>query len=610
MCIIYIGFLTQLTLPGLDGFSKKSIITIVASLVFFDGYIIELLYVLLFGIWLINGKAYFRIFCYILSFIFIVIYVIQLTVYYQSGEFLPRLAIENINHISLLLRNTSLIIAVILFLIIFCCLLFVLERICRDGKSLKSLFIISSIIFLLLVLLQQSKAWLPQSVIEQRNMYYTMNNLTPMPPAESIYKIIFDQREVIIIPSSQSKVDLKLDLKKQYPLIKDFIYKGRVPFEKITDNPIKPNIIVFFIEGFSARTINYYGCSKYPGLTPSIDDFARHSMGVFNYFNHTAATYRGIHGQLCSIYPKYGGEGGWHTNYKDMPATNYLSLNHILDKYGYETIFLDCHRKDKAYIDEMLFHLGFDQVWNAEELSKHFLKSAEPLRDDALSDIQLFNSLIEFLKNHPEDPSGENPFFIGLYNLGTHAWQKLSKDGKQYNDERNFSINTIHTLDHAFGKFWEYYKNSKYRQNTIIIFTADHCHYQEKEFVKAFGGPDYQRYFVDRIPFIIHDPFRNLPKTFDANYATSIDFTPSLVHYFGLQNQKNPFIGTSIFSGNREGIGIASYGEDYFLIDSIKIHRKNFSEFHKEKLAQVKIMIEITKFLEVEDRIWNPALNN
>ena len=123
MCMIFIGFLTQLNLPGLDGFSKKSIITIVSSLAFFDGYVIELLYVLLFGIWLINGNGYFRIFCYTLSFVFIVIYVIQLTVYYQSGEFLPRLAIENINHISLLLRNTS-IIGVILFLVIFCCLFF------------------------------------------------------------------------------------------------------------------------------------------------------------------------------------------------------------------------------------------------------------------------------------------------------------------------------------------------------------------------------------------------------------------------------------------------------------------------------------------------------
>ena len=136
MCMIYIGFLTQLNLPGLDGFSKKSIITIISILAFFDGYVIELLYVLLFGIWLINGKGYFRIVCYILSFVFIVIYVIQPIVYYQSGEFLPRLAIENIYHISLLLSNTSVIIGVILFLGISCCLFFVLERICRNGKSL------------------------------------------------------------------------------------------------------------------------------------------------------------------------------------------------------------------------------------------------------------------------------------------------------------------------------------------------------------------------------------------------------------------------------------------------------------------------------------------
>ncbi|SVC68488.1 uncharacterized protein METZ01_LOCUS321342, partial [marine metagenome] len=176
--MIYIGFLTQLNLPGLDGFSKKSIITIVSSLAFFDGYVIELLYVLLFGIWLINGNSYFRIVCYTLSFVFIVIYVIQLTAYYQSDEFLTRLAIENINHISLLLSNTSIIIGVILFLVISCCLLFLLEKICRKGNSLKSLFVISAVVFFLLLLLKQSKALLPQSMIEQRDIYYTINNLT------------------------------------------------------------------------------------------------------------------------------------------------------------------------------------------------------------------------------------------------------------------------------------------------------------------------------------------------------------------------------------------------------------------------------------------------
>ncbi len=606
LCMIVTGFMFLLNLFS----PEMSFVSIIASLVFFDRYVVEFLIILLFGIWLINGNGFFRIICYALIFIFISLYTIQFTAYYQSGELISALAVENINHISLLL-NAPFIIGLIFFLSVYGCWLFYLERKCLAHCSLNSLVITSLIIVLLASILHNSPAWLPAAVLKQRRTYYAENYLTRRPPARALYKTLLNQHRIEpAIPldpdecSRAEKLGFNINPEQRYPLIKDYIYKGAAPFKKIADAPALPNIIVFFTEGYSARSINYYGCSKYPGLTPNIDNFARHSMAVFNYFNHTAATYRGLHGQLCSLYPKYGGEGGWHTNYQNIPKSSYLSLNHILDNYGYETIFFDCHRKDKAFVDEMMNHLGFNQVWNAEELSRQFLNSAEPLHKEALSDVQFYESFIDFLKKRLKTSTHEAPFFIGLYNLGTHAWQKLSKDGKQYRRETNISINTIHTLDFAFGKFWQYYQNSAYAKDTIVIFTADHCHYQEKAFIAAFDEPGYQRLFVDRIPLIIHDPSRELPLSFDASYATSIDFTPSLIHYLGLANQKNPFIGTSIFSDNRKNFGVASYNNEYFIIDSTKIHRWNFSKTLQQELSLIKKIIGITHQLELDKRIW------
>jgi len=608
--MICIGFLSQLKL-----FSPEiSTVTVIASLAFFDRYVVELLFVLIFGIWLINGIRFFRIVCYIIVFLFIAIYAIQLASYYQGGEYISRLLIENINHISLLI-NTSSIAGLIFLMVIFGCLPFIIEKKCRKLSSQNSLFVISAVIILLGAVLHLSPAWLPETIQKQRKTYYIKSNLTRTPPVRAMYKTLFKKSDAILA-TKLSKYELKvvgklgfnLNQKNRYPLIKDRIYKGPPPFNKISDNHKKPNIIVFFTEGFSARTINYYG-SKYPDLTPNIDDFAKCSMVVHKYYNHTVSTYRGLHGQLCSLYPTYGGIGGWHTNYKSIPKPDYLSLNHILDNHGYKTIFLDSHRKDEAFVDEMMRHLGFDQVWTAETLSKAFLNSAEPLRNDSLSDVQLYNSLIGFLKKRSATALKKEPFFIGLYNLGTHTLQNISRDGKKYNDGKNLSLNTIHTLDYSFGKFWWYYQNSQYSKNTIVIFTADHCHYQEKAFVAAFDEPGYQRIFVDRVPLIIHDPTRKLPQTFDANYATSVDFTPSLIHYLGLPNHKNPFIGTSIFSGNRKNWGIASFNNKYFLIDSKKIHRLGFSEVHREKLKLIKKFIATSQQIEVENRLWDLNLN-
>ncbi len=603
LCMVFIGFFTQL-----DLFSPKvSIVTILASLTFFDRYVVELFFILLLGIWLINGNRYFRFLCYLLSSLFIIIYALQFTAYYQGGEFISRLAIENTNHFSLLL-NTSSIMGIAVLVGICGCLIIFCERKGRKSISKKPLVVFSAIMILMGTALQQSPSWLPGAILKQRKIYYLENNLSRTPPIRYLYKTLFKNT---IVSTELSKYDLKkaeelgytLNLKKKYPLVKDYIYKGPPPFKKIPGAKKTVNIIVFFTEGFSARTINYFG-SRYPELTPNIDDFARQSMAVLNYYNHTAATYRGLHGQLCSLYPTYGGTGGWQTNYKNIPKSNYLSLNNILDHYGYQTLFFDSHRKDKAFVDEMMTHLGFDQVWTAETLSEAFLNASEPLRNDALSDVQLYDSLIGFLKKRLERPV-ESPFFIGLYNLGTHAWQKISKDGKSYNNTKNNALNTIHTLDYAFGRFWEYYQHSPYNKDTIVIFTTDHCHYPEKTFVEAFDDPDYQRIFVDKIPLIIHDPTREIPRTFDANCATSIDFTPSLLHYLGIANQKNPFIGTSFYSAHKKKNGISSYDNEYFLIDLKKIHRFHSSKSHQRKLRLISKIIAKTQQLEVEDRIWN-----
>ena len=606
LCLILIGFISQLKLFN----PVLSACTIVASAALFDRYVVELIFVLTIGIWLINGKWYFRAACYLLSSLFIIIYALQLSAYYQGGEFISRLAIENANHLSLLL-NTSSIIGIVILLGICGCLILFVEKKYRMRSSKKQLIAISVVFSFLGVFLHNSPSWLPESVLSQRKTYYIENNLTRTPPIRKLYKTLFSKDESAITSSILNKYDLKdakslgfnLKLGEKYPLIKENIYKGPPPFKSLSNISKKPNIVVFFTEGLSARTINCFG-SKYSGLTPNIDDFAKHSMSVRNYYNHTAATYRGLLGQLCSIYPKYGGKGGWQTDYKNIPKPAYLSLNNILSNRGYHTVFLDAHRKDKAFIDEMMAHLGFDQIWTAETLSDAFLNDAKPLRKDALSDVQLYESLIGLLEKRLELPA-DTPFFIGMYNLGTHAWQNISADGKPYGNGKNRTLNTIHTLDYSFGKFWKYYQNSRYSKDTVVIFTTDHCHYPEKTFVEAFSGPDYQRIFVDRIPLIIHDPTRELPSTFDAKYATSIDFTPSLIHYLGIPNQKNPFIGASFFSAHRKKNGISSYGNEYFLIEPEKIHHFHSSKSYQRELRLINKLIVTTQKLEVEDRIWN-----
>ncbi len=615
LCIA-LGFALQLDIH-LSEFSFSNLISVLSV---FDLFFVELCILLLIGGWLLADNRFLRFLLYLSSSIFIVVYSIQFASFYVGGELLSRLAIDNINHIGLLLNAKS--ITGLILLSVLCLLLPVMmerkpHQNYRKPINLYVITIFCTVVFIVIL----NTRWLPKSVKKQRGAILEYNFLQHTAPISSLYKTLFIEGahsseepnqdgfspfELSLINSS----GFHFNPDSEYPLIKDTIYTDPPPFTKLQSTSATPNIIVFFTEGFSARSMATYD-SKFKELTPNLDAFAKTAMVVDNYYNHTAATYRGLHGQLCSLYPTYGGIGGWHTNYKNMPKTDYHCISNVFNNVGYETIFLDSHRRHASHVDEMMKQLGFQKVITGQVLSKRYLNNARPQTKYALSDKQFFRGLIGVLEDRKNANKVDEPFFMGLYNLGTHAFKKLTKDGKPFDKGNNLSLNTIHNLDNAFGLFWDYYKKSPFSKNTIIIFTADHNHYPEKPFTEAFKAPDYQKLFVDKIPFVIHDPTRHLPKYFDANYATSIGFTPSLIHYLNLGNHKNPFMGTSIFeshSKEAKGYGLNSYGKALFMVDEERIHKLGYSRKHRIRLKVLNKYIKKSKQLEVTNKLWDKNL--
>ncbi|HOW60066.1 MAG TPA: sulfatase-like hydrolase/transferase [Candidatus Omnitrophota bacterium] len=596
--------------------------TITASIMFFDKFIIELIVILLATSWLINGKPFFKRLGYFLVCTFIALVIIQITFIQRTGDFASRLALSNINHISFVI-NLPNITAVFVFIIL--CALFPLlaETTFSKTTSVRTLTKISFWLLFSGALLWLDALWLPDPILLQRTDYFRIHNMEHTSPLIALYdrlirKIPLDSTLTPGEIERLKKLGFSYNAASDYPLIKSSKVENKIPFKSKTENPRQPNMIIFFIEGLSARTLSVYGAA-FKDLTPNLSDFSRVSMAIQNYFNHTAATYPALQGQLCSLYPFREGGMGWSLDDRQRSKKNYFCLTDVLKNQGYETIFIDAHLKDAAYVDDMLWQLGFDKVWTAEALLREFLGNAKPLGKDptvptqmkeSLSDNQLCDALIAFLKKREKDHEKNPPFFVGLYNLGTHAWVDVGVDGEKYGDGKNRILNTIHNLDAAFGKFWRYYQNSSYQKDTIIIFTSDHAHFQEESYASILirsGQTGYQRLFVDRIPFIIHDPTRDLPPTFNANNATSLDFTPSLVHYLGFETQEDPFLGTSIFSRKQTDnphLGFASIVSENFVIDGKKIHTLNNSKEHREDLLLMGKFITACQNLERKNRIW------
>lgn len=492
-----------------------------------------------------------------------------------SGNFITVLALENRAE-SWIIRRSMLATALLpalawwlLFAVGRCCEHRLLQRRAIDATHPRRRALQLALTPLLVVLL----AWLfhAQRNHELLQADYRQSPMTTM--ARAVYDATRDGAFDHLLPWPFAQA-IAMPAQAHYPLEKFMVYSRKLPFPSTGANDAPPNVIVLFLEGTSTRLIGAYG-GNYPGLTPAMDRLATRSMQVRNYYNHTAATYRGLQGQLVSGYPAVGGndEGELWTSEQgrqELTAIRYRSLPLILRENGYRTYFMSPHY-DKVGLNTMLRSLGFDKVYSFEDVSRQ-IAPGNPFYsvEGALSDHDQFHALQVLLKDHMMG-HGKQPFFVGLYNFGTHAFLDIMPIGVKYRDGYNASLNKLHNLDNALGQFLDYFFASPYASNTILILTADHATYPEPSY-RAVVGQDYQPLFVDTIPLLIYDPVHRLPPSFDAHQRTSIDFAPTLLHLLGIQYARNSFAGTSLFEPDPHAVRVAAIGNEFYAIDQTGVH--------------------------------------
>ena len=514
-------------------------------------------------------------------FILCIVYFIQCIYYSQVGEFMSILALENADQAYLLIRPAYII-----------CLLVILggSFVLVQGRELylskRNLFISIAIIVL------SAGGVYIQNTNSHFNCPFIQNVHRGRTPITSLSKNIV--KSIIPLTKQQKKI-------AGYPFEKDWIYKNQFPFPVKSDKHVEqPNIIIIFTEGTSARLLDCYD-GKLGNVTPNIDAFAEKSMVVDRYYNHTAATFRGTHGQLTSCYPRYGGneKGGWVGNKagagvsKQLAQRDYQSLPKLLNERGYDTSFISPHMQEDPYTD-LLNMLGFHQVYTRDSATE-FLPYNPEFWHSSLTDQDMYTELVQIL----EHQTTSQPFMIAMYTFETHTNVDTPDDGIKYKDGSNETLNTLHNVDNAFGSFWKYFMHSQYKDNTIVIFTADHCHYHDKPFMLLVANDtDYVKCFHDRIPFIIYDPVHSLPERYDAQNNTSLALTPTICQLLGINNEKNSFMGTSIFEP-MDVPPILAAGPDFYSIEDNHVIRPDQAVKNDKGLIQQQIE-KILLFYECE----------
>ncbi len=299
----------------------------------------------------------------------------------------------------------------------------------------------------------------------------------------------------------------------------------------------KPNILIVFLESFSSRLSEVYN-PNLVAVTPGLDKMSKdQNTTIFHkYFNASTPTVTGLLSQLCSFLPPTGHEeitsGG-------VRHHHLLCLPKILQNNGYQySAYITAVEKDFANKGTIIADMGTQKFFGTDEL-KQFI-DGEPL-SWGYSDHQLFPATWKMMQEQTKQP-----FLIMLSTVDTHPPFNLAKDMVKYSDEKNNLLNSVHTTDDAFSKFWEEFIRSPFYDNTIVITVADHAvfpvSYTKDYFTDIVGKLS----FYDENLFMVYVPKSILPKNIDQ-FSSGIDFAPTILNLLNI-NTTNAFEGHSIFN--------------------------------------------------------------
>ncbi len=299
----------------------------------------------------------------------------------------------------------------------------------------------------------------------------------------------------------------------------------------------KPNILIIFLESFSSRLSEIYNPSLIE-VTPGLDRMSKNpNTTVFHkYYNASTPTVTGLLSQLCSFLPPTGHEeitsGG-------VRHHHLLCLPKILQNNGYQySAYITAVERDFANKDTIISDMGTQKFFGTDELKQYI--DGEPL-SWGYSDHQLFPATWKLMNEQ-----AKQPFLMMLSTVDTHTPFNLSKDQVKYGDQKNDLLNSVHTTDDAFAKFWDDFTNSPLYQNTIVITVADHAIFPASYTKDYFADVTGKLSFYDENLFMVYVPKSILPKNIDR-YASGIDFAPTVLNLLNI-NTPNAFEGHSIFN--------------------------------------------------------------
>lgn len=303
----------------------------------------------------------------------------------------------------------------------------------------------------------------------------------------------------------------------------------------------KPNIVLIMLESWSAYYVDAFSGNNF-GLTPNLDRLAQEGLKFNYHYTPERRSISSIQAALLGIppmnsIPRLG--FGLETVYGSG------TLGTVMNKSGYDTVFIQSSKRNSFYMDVIAKSLGFKEYYGMEDLPE-ILDYPDRNASQFGWDYETYMKLADALK----DKGQNKPFFAFLFTGTTHVpYAEPNKENVRFphnKDNENGFKNTLIYADWSLGEFLKRIEKEDYFKNTIFIITADH---NLGRFEKVDFPEDY------RIPLVVWSPLLKNNKQYD--FVTShVDIPPTILHLAGNYKDRHEYIGESIFCKDKNGYGV------------------------------------------------------
>ena len=355
----------------------------------------------------------------------------------------------------------------------------------------------------------------------------------------------------------------------------------------------KLNVVVFLMESFSMEYTGYYNKEKdggrYRGYTPFLDSLLSHSYCFEYSFANGARSVDCMPASFGGI-PRYIDPYCYY-----LYSNNTLqALPQMLRDEGYSTAFFHGAPNTTLGFKAFANSIGFEQYYGMDEY---------PNKEDfdgtwAIYDEPYLQYFAEQCKNYSEK---RQPFFLTVFTASSHEPFPIPDKYKDKFSRGDIAMHrSISYSDHAIRQYFEKIKNEPWVNNTLFVFTADHCGVAHRDDYNNDMG----RFLI---PIFFYTPGGQLPVKCDSTrLMQQTDITPTIL---GILNYQKPYFsfGKNVLDESSNYVNYVfndRNGTSMYYLDDLMIEYRNeeligIYEFKKDFSLKRNLIADKAKFKQL-----------